>query len=587
MNCISDGSCGQNNYGVQVTGGDTISGWAWSSNIGWVCFGTTCTGIAGNTPEGGQPYATIDTLTHEVHGWALLVTLGNRGWLSLNCADMANGCTTYQVIADAQSGAVSGFGWNGNSDGTGIGWVDFSPSTLLGTEVQCADGFDNDKDLLTDCTDPDCSGQPGPATCATAYVCGQEKALLVCGDGCDNDGNGFVDCADTSCKANPALGCPATEVVCADPGGAVVCCSNNLDDDQNGLFDCADPDCFGVGTCPADEAHIAACQPGANCCSDFMDNDLKDSAIDCADASCSAFCTGTCAADPSINCVSDPQCPADQNGVQTCTQTYFPWLQSLLSDIYGQKGLQATSLPPAQQYNATFCLLSSVGSVTNFVSDPSGQCATPLTTALVNAPTGASAYANRLGQIDVARIAKGLYGPVTTYSGDQTDLPGSGVLAGRIFLIEGDLKLTNPTVLSAGAGGQSGAGLVVVKGDLIVQADVTYAPVSTPTLASIPSIGWLVLGSGANGGNVHIDPTVTAFSGIVLAEQLFDSGTKGSQDLPLTVYGPVIAKQFLLQRTFAGPAQGSEQVLYDARSLLNPPPGLGDVAKALPRFQLQ
>lgn len=587
MNCVSDGSCAQNGYGVDVTGGDTISGWAWSSNIGWVCFGATCSGIAGNTPEGGQPYAKLDTLTHEAHGWALLVTLGNRGWISLNCADMSNGCVAYQVTADPQSGVVSGFGWNGNNDGTGIGWVDFSQSTLLGTEVQCADGFDNDKDLLTDCADPDCSGQPGPASCAAAYVCGQENALLLCGDGCDNDGNALVDCADTSCKANPAFGCPAMETACADPGGTVACCGNSIDDDQNGLFDCADTSCFGIGACPSDEAHIASCQPGTNCCSDFVDNDFKDPAIDCADASCSALCTGKCAADPSIPCIIDAQCPPDPNGVQLCNPTYFPWFQSLLSDIYGQKGLQATHLPPLQQYNATFCLLSSVGAVTNFVSDPTGQCANPVTTAAVNAPTGASNYASVLGHIPVDRIVKGLHGPVTSYAGDQTDLPGSGVLGGRIFVIEGDLTISNPVVFSVGVGGQSGAGLVIVKGDLYVKADVTYAPVSTPTLSAIPSIGWIVIGANGMGGNVHIDPSVTAFSGIVFAEQLFDSGTNGAQDLPLTVYGPVVAKRFALQRTFTGPSQGSEQILYDARSVLNPPPGLGDIAKALPHFQLQ
>jgi hypothetical protein len=587
MNCISDGSCAQNGYGVDVMGGDTISGWAWSSNIGWVCFGATCAGVAGNTPEGGQPYAKIDTLTHEVHGWALLVALGNHGWISLNCADMLNGCATYQVTADPQSGTVSGFGWNGNNDGTGIGWIDFSTSTLLGSETQCADGFDNDKDLLVDCADPDCAGQIGPATCVAPYVCGQENTALFCSDGCDNDGSGFVDCADPSCKANPILGCPQVETACADPGGAVACCSNNLDDDQNGLFDCADPDCFGVGACPSDEAHIASCQPATNCCSDFVNNDLKDPAIDCADASCSALCTGTCAADPNVSCIIDAQCPPDQNGLQLCNPTYFPWLQSSLSDVYGQKGLQATYLPPLQQYNATFCLLSSIGLVTNFVSDPSGQCTSPVTTGAVNAPASASGYANLLGQIPVDRIVKGLHGPVTIFSGDQTDLPGSGVLGGRVFVVEGNLTIANPMTFSAGAGGQSGAGLILVKGDLYIKADVTYMPVSTPTLSAIPSVGWIVLGSNGVGGNVDIDPSVTTFSGIVFAEQTFGSGTSGGQDVPLTVYGPVVAKAFDFERTFAGPLQGSEQILYDARSLLNPPPGLGDVTKALPRFELQ
>lgn len=587
MNCLSDGSCATNNYGVNVTGGDTIVGWAWSSHIGWVCFGATCSGIAGNTPEGGQPYAKLDTLTHEAHGWALVVALGNRGWISLHCADMSNGCTAYHVSADPQSGAVSGFGWNGNSDGTGIGWVDFSPSTLVGSEVQCADGVDNDKDLLIDCADPDCVGQPGPATCAAAYVCGQEKTLASCGDGCDNDGNGFVDCADVSCAADPLLGCPGAESVCADPGGATACCSNNIDDDANGLFDCADPDCFGVGTCPADEAHIAACQPAGNCCSDGINNDLKDPAVDCADPSCSAYCTGTCVVDPAVQCVVDGQCPKDPNGVQTCTPTYFPWVQTVLGDIYGNNGLQASYLPPAQQYNATFCLLSSVGTVTNFVADPTGQCLAPTSATAVQAPAAAENYTTVLGRIPLDRIEMGAYGPVTVLNGDQTDIPGSGVLGGRITIINGTLSITNPMVFSAGVGGQSGSGLVIVKGDMKVSANISYAPVSTQTLSALPSIAWLVLGTNGSGGSLYIDPGVTTFSGLVFAEQQFDSGTTGGVDVPLTVFGPVVAKQFALRRTFADPSQGSEQFIYDARSLLNPPPGLADVVKALPHFQLQ
>ncbi|HHT9127081.1 MAG TPA: hypothetical protein ACFYD6_14890, partial [Candidatus Brocadiia bacterium] len=79
----------------------------------------------------------------------------------------------------------------------------------------CDDGIDNDEDGLTDCEDPECSGQ----------ACEE-----VCDDGMDNDGDSFVDCADTDCPP-----CPED-------------CDDGLDNDRDELVDCDDPDC----DCPED-----------------------------------------------------------------------------------------------------------------------------------------------------------------------------------------------------------------------------------------------------------------------------------------------------------------------------------------------
>ena len=53
---------------------------------------------------------------------------------------------------------------------------------------------------------------------------------------------------------------------------------------------------------------------------------------------------------------------------------------------------------------------------------------------------------------------------------------------------------------------------------------------------------------------------------------------------PLTVYGVAIARQFHLSRSFKSVTQGSERFIYDGRAVVNPPPGFGDITRALPLF---
>lgn len=570
MNCTQDASCAIVNYGVNIDSSYQVSGWAWSSNVGWACFGASCNGM-GLTPEGGTPYANVDPVSGDLHGWADIVNLGPSGWISLNCSDMNAGCSTFKVNADLSTGVVTGFGWNGNVDGSGLGYIDFSPSSVMRREFNCSDGVDNDGDGLIDCADPDCAGKAGPFC-----TCGAESAAAgTCTDGCDNNGNGLTDCADPGCKGiDPA--CPATETACA--GGN--CCANGIDDDHDGLYDCADPDCYGVDGCPADEAHIVTCGGPIPCCSNNVDDD-SNGPYDCSDPSCAPVCTGICAYNlPEQKCIFDSQCAPGLHGeAAKCNPTYFPWLQTFLDDIYGQSGIRASNPPPPNQYNATFCLISTnSGQVVNFTSE---HCA-PISGESYTVPAGPS-YATTLGRIDVAGILAGKYGPVTHLIGNQRDLPGSGVLGGRVWVVDGNLTVSSPATLGA-LDGQDGAGLVLVRGDLHINADVSYAAsVPLSKLQSLPSLGWVVLkDASGNGGHVIVDGAVTELAGLVYAEAGFDSGSSAD---PLTVHGPVISKSFSLGRTYLSPTQGSETVVFDSRSLLNPPPGLADVAKALPSVE--
>ena len=111
LNCIDSGTCATADYGLtfeDVAGNKNLAnmyGWAWSETMGWICFGASCldSDPTAITPEGVPPYAQyrrvyIDsngqTKKDQIWGWARLYSLGDNGWVSLNCANKnANDCT--------------------------------------------------------------------------------------------------------------------------------------------------------------------------------------------------------------------------------------------------------------------------------------------------------------------------------------------------------------------------------------------------------------------------------------------------------------------------------------------------------------
>ncbi len=140
--------------------------------------------------------------------------------------------------------------------------------------ARCSDLKDNDRDLLTDCQDPDCevfpkcTAKPGP-----------ENTEAACKDGIDNDGNKYIDCLDNACVATPACR-TATQGTEADN----VACSDGLDSDWNGYIDCKDRNCQIPG--------VSVCEGSDATCSDKKDND-GNGFTDCGDFSCSKSTTVT------------------------------------------------------------------------------------------------------------------------------------------------------------------------------------------------------------------------------------------------------------------------------------------------------
>ncbi|MEK7653075.1 MAG: hypothetical protein AAB358_01155 [Patescibacteria group bacterium] len=69
-------------YSVKLGTSNNISGWGWSSNVGWVCFGITCTGSPPGLPSLGE--TSLDADSGQIKGWAKVISLGDPdGWLKL------------------------------------------------------------------------------------------------------------------------------------------------------------------------------------------------------------------------------------------------------------------------------------------------------------------------------------------------------------------------------------------------------------------------------------------------------------------------------------------------------------------------
>ncbi|MCK9578933.1 MAG: hypothetical protein M0Q92_00595 [Methanoregula sp.] len=128
--CMSDCSLGTN-YGVTIdlaTG--NLSGYAYSSNSGWVSFQETppetTFRASCQTPSActGACSACYNSSNGKVFGWAKIINMGDNGWTKLS--DDTDSDWVNKGVQINSSGAFTGWAWNANSDGTGIGWISFN-----------------------------------------------------------------------------------------------------------------------------------------------------------------------------------------------------------------------------------------------------------------------------------------------------------------------------------------------------------------------------------------------------------------------------------------------------------------------------
>lgn len=108
FNCNDANSCSTSNYAVTMDGqSGNLSGYAWSDNIGWISFQTSDVAGCPQSPCGPK----IDKSTGDASGWVRALANGSGwdGWMSLSGVQ-------------ASGTSLSGFSWGSDV----MGWVDWS-----------------------------------------------------------------------------------------------------------------------------------------------------------------------------------------------------------------------------------------------------------------------------------------------------------------------------------------------------------------------------------------------------------------------------------------------------------------------------
>ena len=124
-------------------------------------------------------------------------------WLSTNFTltsltiDVSDSYMGYFEVYQSNSTFIAGtVSLGGNlavpASGVGSNYIVIVKPAIPEIEI-CDNGLDDDLDLLVDCDDPDCFGDP---------AC----VVEICDNGSDDDGDSLVDCADPDCSANPVCG---------------------------------------------------------------------------------------------------------------------------------------------------------------------------------------------------------------------------------------------------------------------------------------------------------------------------------------------------------------------------------------------
>ena len=569
--------------GVQ---GYALNGFGWSDNVGWVCFGASC-----NVPEcepsapadPGYFYAYVNKLTDgnykEVHGWAGICNQKELGWISLNCADpVANACvggntTFYKLVYNPadhnfHNAAAQGspFAWSGNSDGTGVGYINFFANAAEGMQLKiapeadpfCADGLDNDLNGLKDCADPGCIATPACVAAAleiNSLGAGLVNQYQACHDTLDNNANNQIDCAgfggkppDDSCLFTP---------VCSEGNY----CSNGLDDDGNGFIDCSDPACAG------DPACFAPIPPQSQCTAFAGNPDQKN--LCCSDNSTNG--------QPLLDCL-DPDC---RTNAAVCSA----WTQVLSGNVYAGGGITGTKAPKeAGVSNAAYCLRSN-GAIDWTSADAFAVCKESAA-GNIPLPSMDTKYRNVLGFLDLAGIRNGRYGTVINIT-DAAQIPD--MLNGRIYRFTGPGTFILPAKnFKNGTGAEEGSGLLLIEGaDLEISGDINYlaVPPVQSRLKNLSSFGVIAVKDAfGTGGNIKIDANVQKVSGTYFAEGTIQTGTSGGADQYLQLMGIYVARKFDLQRqNNSDPTKPAEEFVFDGRAVVNPPPGMQDIGQSLPK----
>ncbi|MDD4290084.1 MAG: hypothetical protein PHH83_02280 [Patescibacteria group bacterium] len=300
---------------------------------------------------------------------------------------------------------------------------------------------------------------------------------------------------------------------------------------------------------------------------------------------------------------------------------YKSYISAQYGNIYSRSniGTEYTIVPPVGQYNATY-LIQANGNITNWISeqmvvkneqnkiigfDYSSKWLNQNVN--YNFPSQNNNYGNVLGSLDYDGIVGGEYGTI------EHTMPEPGYLCldnkiykpdGKFFkdgkfTIEAQEDMDDAYIFWEKSGCDNASGIFVIDGDLVINGNIRYYSNVINNVKELSSVVWIIK------GDLYIDPSVTGLAGtfIVLGavdhngndiqcgDNVNDPEPKcgiiytGASNKQLIVSGQFLAKNFQFQRTYKSDfREPSELIIYDGRNIINPPQGLGDVIKSLPRW---
>lgn len=284
---------------------------------------------------------------------------------------------------------------------------------------------------------------------------------------------------------------------------------------------------------------------------------------------------------------------------------FNPFITTEGGDIYVGGNISGstdtTSLTPSYD-NATF--LVEAGGTVSLFSSSAGPTGIETGVTPIDFPDAANNFTTALGKLDLTKLVTQVDGTKNVYGQEvelvSSPLVGDVVLGNRVLVLDNDgvfgnssmsgvsaAEWTQPVNFINGSGALvSGAGTVVIDGDLHFLANTHYGGVTPTDVSNLASVAWIVL------GDVQVDSSVTSLVG---AFMVLGGGTSSGtfKTLPaggglgqrLNIEGLILAKSFGFHRTYVGTfgyAEPAESVKYGSRFILNPPPGLIDFASVLP-----
>ena len=545
---ILENTCETNvDYGLYWENGE-IKGCAWAPDIGWICFS-----------DPGDPYT---GLLENYSG----VPIMSYNYLDTNIDVGYAGILGYEYIA----GQAFKLGFP----------VDGEVENFSGELKGC---FNCYQEQILICNDPEFSG-----TCENVNDdCGEGSCIVVYSEDhfCDNclqynyctlenaDAQGY--CTISDCDTNDDIDCPSIDQL-INVYSASNCSGCNMEGAGGNI---------GTGSCK-DSSYIidegTALISCDSCTSDV--NEIPGTIIDKNALSYN-----------SNNYDLHDLCGFAWNGFDTDGDSYIdngvgylqfsPWITWDFNpyftvergSIYSGGDVIGSEFVRPGAYNARY-LIKAKGNITNILSNLGSEAG------LLENIAGyqfleesvAGKFGNQLGTVDVTGLE------TEANEGNNKNKYGSDLVLNNfdenienkvMIIVNNDLTLSSQSI--------TGSGVVIVEGDLYLNGNINYNdPSPILNLNDISSLVWIVK------GNVNISSTVEEIVGtfIVLGDGTgekgkFNSGTGINQ---LIVSGNVIAKKFILEREYSGSA--SEKFINDGRIQANPPPGLIDFSKALPRF---